>query len=64
MTRSLEGKTLLLTRASGDAEIWAERIEARGGRVLHLPCIEVRPIQDPGVGASLRAAVQLARTMS
>jgi len=57
MSNDLSGKTLLITRAAGDAGIWAERIEARGGRVLHMACIEVSPIEDPGTGASLRAAL-------
>lgn len=54
---SLDGKTLLLTRAEGDADSWASTIEARGGRALHLPCIRCEPAGDPGTGASLRSAL-------
>lgn len=55
--RDLAGKTVLLTRAAGDADAWAQVIEDRGGRVFHLACIEVQPIRDPGTAASLASAL-------
>lgn len=53
----LAAKTILLTRAQDDAAAWAQELEARGARVLHLPCIECQTIDDPGRADALVAAL-------
>lgn len=53
----LRGKTILLTRASEDAEAWTRVIEERGGRAVHLPCLSCELLGDPETVRSFRAAL-------
>ena len=54
---NVDGLTVLLTRAREDAEVWAHRLAARGGRAVVFPCIEGRPIRDEATVAKLVAVL-------
>jgi uroporphyrinogen-III synthase len=49
--RPLAGLTILVTRPAGQAAELCGRIEAAGGRALHLPLLEIVPVDDPGKAA-------------
>jgi len=53
----VDGLTVLLTRAREDAELWAHRLAARGGRAVVFPCIEGQPIRDQATAAKLVAVL-------
>ena len=51
------GQRVLITRAAEDCAAWASRLADAGALPLMLPCIECRPIRDPGVETQLAAAL-------
>ena len=51
------GQRVLITRAAEDCAAWASRLADAGALPLMLPCIECRPIRDPGVATRLAAAL-------
>lgn len=50
MARPLEGKRILVTRAAGQAEAFAEAIAARGGEPVEVPVITFREPWDESGG--------------
>ena len=46
MSQSLHHRTILITRAQGQAPEFQHLLEEAGARVLHLPTIEIRPRPD------------------
>lgn len=56
----LAGRTLVVTRAADDAEPWLRAIEERGGRGVHLPCIEHEELTGAATRAALSAALERA----
>lgn len=50
------GQRILLTRATEDANRWAERLEACGATAVVRPCIDAEPIDSAPLRADLRAA--------
>ncbi|HEX9636418.1 MAG TPA: uroporphyrinogen-III synthase [Acidobacteriota bacterium] len=50
--RGLRGRTVLLTRA--DCGGWSGAVKRLGGRIVHLPCIEIQPLREPALRAQLR----------
>jgi uroporphyrinogen III methyltransferase/synthase len=57
--RPLAGKRIVITRARGQAESLAQRIEERGGEVVEFPTIEIQP---PESYAALDGAIEKIRT--
>ena len=55
-TLELHGRRILLTRSAEDCVEWAERLRARGGQVLILPCISTEAIDTPRLREALRTA--------
>ncbi|MDR2719859.1 MAG: uroporphyrinogen-III synthase [Nitrososphaerota archaeon] len=46
-THTLKGKTIALTRPSGQAEEAGKLIEAKGGVPYYIPAIEIKPLSNP-----------------
>lgn len=54
---SVAGRTVLITRAEGDAERWAARLARLGAKPIVFPCLVCEPIGDPETAGRLRAAL-------
>jgi uroporphyrinogen-III synthase len=54
---SLEGHTILVTRATDDAEAWAVELAARGARAVVFPCIASEPLRDADTERALAEAL-------
>lgn len=59
LSRSLQGRTAVVTRPPGQAASLTRRLEALGARVIEFPTIRIRPPSDP---APLRRAARSAAT--
>ena len=46
MSATLDGVTVLVTRPAGQAAHLCRLIEAAGGRALHIPTLEISPVED------------------
>ena len=55
MSQSLHHRTILITRAQGQAPEFQHLLEEAGGRVLHLPTIEIRPRPDEELDHAVEA---------
>lgn len=53
----LVGRRIVVTRATEDAERWADRLRRLGAHPVMLPCLEIVPIDDPGIATALTAAL-------
>lgn len=47
MSGTLAGRTVLVTRPAGLGEHLADLLHARGGEVIQMPVIDIRPPEDP-----------------
>ncbi len=54
MTRSLEGRTILITRPRDQAGEMASLLEARGARPILAPTIRIEPVRTPALRQALR----------
>jgi uroporphyrinogen-III synthase len=57
LTGRLDGRRVLVTRAADDADGWAATLAGEGAEPIVLPCIASEPIDDPGLGPRLEAAL-------
>jgi len=55
MSQSLHHRTILITRAQGQAPEFQHLLEEAGARVLHLPTIEIRPRPDEELDHAIEA---------
>ena len=55
MSLSLHHRTVLITRAQGQAPEFQHLLEEAGARVLHLPTIEIRPRPDEELDHAVEA---------
>ena len=55
MSQSLHHRTILITRAQGQAPEFQHLLEKAGARVLHLPTIEIRPRPDEELDHAVEA---------
>ena len=55
MSQSLHHRTILITRAQGQAPEFQHLLEEAGARVLHLPTIEIRPRPDEELDHAVEA---------
>ncbi len=56
--RSLSGRTILVTRSTEDAPVWAEELSGGGATTVVFPCIARQPIRDPDTAAMLVTALE------
>ena len=56
--KSVQGKTILLTRSADDSARWAKHIRALGARPLVFPCIRCEPIGDDALARAFRKALE------
>ncbi len=54
MTRPLENRTILITRARNQAPDFRRLLEQQGAQVLELPTIEIRPRPDPELDQAVK----------
>lgn len=54
MTRPLENRTILITRARNQAPDFRRMLEQQGAQVLELPTIEIRPRPDPELDQAVK----------
>ena len=57
MATAIAGRRILVTRATDDAERWADRLRRLGAQPVMLPCLEIVTIANQGVATGLRAAL-------
>lgn len=58
--RSLNGRTVLVTRSSEDAQVWREKLESLGARAIAYPCVSIEPLRSARLARRLATAVSKA----